>query len=68
MNTTSGPSSSRTYTGFAVTGDHSPDETVINLDYPMYGNVTIKANGKRFTLDEVKAALKLVEAARRSVG
>lgn len=46
---------------FTTTCSHAASETIIDLDYPMYGNVTVKCGGRRYKLSTVRKALRFVD-------
>ena len=50
---------SRSYTIKVDNWPHSPEYTLIDLDYPMYGSVVVKCGGKKFDLEVVRKALAL---------
>lgn len=41
---------------------HIPDYCLIDLDYPIYGTVVVKCDGRKYDLGVVKKALALVAA------
>lgn len=57
----------RSYTVKADNWPHSPEYTLIDLDYPMYGDVVVKCGGKKFDLRVVRKALALVDELNRKV-
>lgn len=46
-------------TAFVARDGHAPDRTVIDLDYPMYGEVVVRCEGREYNLWVVRRALAL---------
>lgn len=62
MSTTHGFSKSTMYeptVTYTTTYSHAPNCTLVDLDYPMYGNVVVKCGGRKFDLEVVRKALSL---------
>ena len=52
-------------TAFVARDGHAPNRTVIDLDYPMYGEVIVNCRGKSYSLRMVQEALALADGIRK---
>ena len=46
---------------------HAPNRTLIDLDYPMFGDVVVKCGNRKFDIEVVRKALALVAELDRKV-